>query len=274
MHRQAVERLQLETDLRRSIEQQELVVYYQPVIEIHSCQIVGFEALLRWQHPTRGWISPAEFIPIAEETGLIVRLGEWVLHQACAQMQLWQQQFAICESMAVSVNLSSRQFFQADFLTSLEQALCQTGLSPQSLKLEITEGIFMSSGDVARSKLRRIKQSGVQLSIDDFGTGYSSLSCLHRFPIDTLKIDRSFIQQLQPTQDNLEIVEAIVGLAHKLGMTTVAEGVETSSQFHQLQQIGCERVQGFLFSRPVEASQMTTILTAGVTLELCNSAKC
>ena len=132
----------------------------------------------------------------------------------------------------------------------------------------------MSSGDVARSKLRQIKQSGVQLSIDDFGTGYSSLSCLHRFPIDTLKIDRSFIQQLQPTQDNLEIVEAIVGLAHKLGMTTVAEGVETSSQFHQLQQIGCERVQGFLFSRPVEASQMTTILTAGVTLELCNSAKC
>ena len=274
MHRQAVERLQLETDLRRAIEQQELVVYYQPVIEIHSCQIVGFEALLRWQHPTRGWISPAEFIPIAEETGLIVRLGEWVLHQACAQMQLWQQQFASCESMAVSVNLSSRQFFQADFLTSLEQALCQTGLSPQSLKLEITEGIFMSSGDVARSKLRRIKQSGVQLSIDDFGTGYSSLSYLHRFPIDTLKIDRSFIQQLQPTQDNLEIVEAIVGLAHKLGMTTVAEGVETSSQFHQLQQIGCERVQGFLFSRPVEASQMTTILTAGVTLELCNSAKC
>ena len=271
MHTQAVDRLQLETDLRRAIEQQELIVYYQPILESHTCEIVGFEALLRWQHPTQGWVSPVEFIPIAEETGLIVRLGEWVLQQSCAQMRLWQQQFADCQSMTISVNLSSRQFFQADFLKVVEQTLCQTGLSPQSLKLEITESIFMNPGESTRAKLRRLKQSGIQLSIDDFGTGYSSLSYLHRFPIDTLKIDRSFIQRLQPTQDNLEIVEAIVVLAHKLGMTTVAEGVETLAQLQQLRQIGCEQVQGFLFSRPVEVGQITAMLTAGIRLNLQDS---
>ncbi|MBW4468161.1 MAG: EAL domain-containing protein [Pegethrix bostrychoides GSE-TBD4-15B] len=266
MHTQAVTRLQLETDLRRAIEQQELKIYYQPIIEIHSCRIAGFEALLRWHHPTQGWVSPAEFIPIAEETGLIVRLGEWVLHQACVQMQRWQQQFAGCAALTLSVNLSSRQFFQADFLESLEQTLARTGLSPENLKLEITESIFINTGEATKAKLRRIKQFGVQLSIDDFGTGYSSLSYLHRFPIDTLKIDRSFIQRLQPTQDNLEIVEAIVVLAHKLGMTTVAEGVETATQLQLLRQIGCEQIQGFLFSRPVEASKIAAMLIGGTTL--------
>ncbi len=274
MHTQAVTRLQLETDLRRAIEQQELQVYYQPILEIHSCRIVGVEALLRWQHPTQGWVSPADFIPIAEETGLIVRLGAWVLQQATAQMQLWQRQFDDCAAMTVSVNLSSRQFFQADFLKCLEQTLAQTGLSPQNLKLEITESIFMNPGDATKAKLNRIKQFGIQLSIDDFGTGYSSLSYLHRFPIDTLKIDRSFIQRLQPAQDNLEIVEAIVALAHKLGMTTVAEGVETPTQLHRLRQIGCEQVQGFLFSRPVEASKITAMLAGGNILRREDSAKC
>lgn len=272
MHTQVVDRLQLETDLRRAIEQQELEVYYQPIIDSYTCQIVGFEALLRWQHPVQGWISPVEFIPIAEETGLIVRLGDWTLHQACQQMKTWQQQFTACEAMSISVNLSSRQFFQADFLQQVEQVLFQTELAPQNLKLEITESIFMNPGEPTRAKLKRLKQSGVQLSIDDFGTGYSSLSYLHRFPIDTLKIDRSFVQRLEPNRSS-EIVEAIVALAHKLGMAVVAEGVETVEQLHQLRKIGCEQVQGFLFSRPVDAAQVTAQLASGVILELHGEVK-
>jgi diguanylate cyclase (GGDEF)-like protein len=272
MHTQVVDRLQLETDLRRAIEQQELEVYYQPIIDSHTYQIVGFEALLRWQHPVQGWISPMEFIPIAEETGLIVQLGVWTLHQACQQMKTWQQQFAACEAMSISVNLSSRQFFQANFLQQVEQVLLQTELAPQNLKLEITESIFMNPGEPTRAKLKRLEQSGVQLSIDDFGTGYSSLSYLHRFPIDTLKIDRSFVQQLESSH-NGEIVEAIVVLAHKLGMAVVAEGVETVEQLYQLRKIGCEQVQGFLFSRPVDTAQITDQLASGVILKLRGEVK-
>ena len=259
MHIEAVRRLQLETDLRRAIDRQELEVYYQPMVDIATQKTVGFEALLRWNHPTLGQISPADFIPIAEESGLIVKLGWWALRQACQQMQSWQQEFSGCHAMVMSVNLSCRQFFQADLIEQIERALIDAKLSPQNLKLEITESLFISHTEATRFKLRRLRSRGIQLSIDDFGTGYSSLSYLYRFPINTLKIDRSFICRLGSNGENAEIVEAIVVLAHKLGMDVVAEGVETLEQLEKLRAIGCEQAQGYLFSPPVPAEKVTEL---------------
>ena len=259
MHIEAVRRLQLETDLRRAIDRQELEVYYQPMIDIATQKTIGFEALLRWNHPTWGRVSPADFIPIAEESGLIVKLGWWALRQACQQMQSWQQEFSGCQAMVMSVNLSCRQFFQADLIEQIERALIDTKLSPQNLKLEITESLFMSHIEATRFKLRRLRSRGLKLSIDDFGTGYSSLSYLYRFPINTLKIDRSFICRLGSNGENSEIVEAIVVLAHKLGMDVVAEGVETLEQLERLRAIGCEQAQGYLFSPPVPAEKVTEL---------------
>jgi diguanylate cyclase (GGDEF)-like protein len=259
MHIEAVRRLQLETDLRRAIDRQELEVYYQPMVEIATQKTVGFEALLRWNHPTLGRVSPADFIPIAEESGLIVKLGWWALRQACQQMQSWQQEFSGCQAMVMSVNLSCRQFFQADLIEQIERILIDTKLSPQNLKLEITESLFISHTEATRFKLRRLRSRGIQLSIDDFGTGYSSLSYLYRFPINTLKIDRSFICRLGSKGENSEIVEAITVLAHKLGMDVVAEGVETPEQLEKLRAIGCEQAQGYLFSPPVPAEKVTEL---------------
>jgi len=263
MHTEAVNRLQMETDLRRAIERRELEVYYQPILEISTQQIVGFEALLRWHHPLLGMVSPTKFIPIAEETGLIVKLGWWALRQACQQMQIWQQQ-ENCQSMVMSVNLSCKQFLQSDLLEQIDRALDETGLQPQHLKLEITESLFMSHLEATRFKLRRLRNHGIHLSIDDFGTGYSSLSYLQRFPINTLKIDRSFIQHLGTNSENSAIVEAVTVLAHKLGMNVVAEGVETVEQLDYLRAIDCEQVQGYLFSPPITAHQATELLKSGV----------
>lgn len=270
MHTDAVDRLQLEMDLRRAIEQRSLKVYYQPIVDTQTQQLRGFEALVRWDHPQQGWVAPQNFIPIAEETGLIVRLGWWLLEQACQQMRRWQQQFPLSQTMTMSVNVSSKQVFQSDFLQQLERILVITQLPPHCLKLEITESVLMHSDESTRSKLKRIKQLGIQLCIDDFGTGYSSLSYLYRFPIDTIKIDRSFIQQLDQRNNHLEIVAAIAVLAHKLGMNVVAEGVETPEQLNYLRQIGCEQVQGFLFSMPIAASQIDPYLTAGTALDWLN----
>jgi diguanylate cyclase (GGDEF)-like protein len=268
MHTEAVRRLQLETDLRRAIDRNELTVFYQPIVDIHTRKIAGFEALMRWHHPTLGRVSPADFIPIAEESGLIVKLGWWALRQACQQMKSWQQEFGdhpseamngAVNAMIISVNLSCRQFFQADLIEQIERILAETGLAPQNLKLEITESLFLSHTEATRFKLRRLRSYGIQLSIDDFGTGYSSLSYLHRFPINTLKIDRSFISRLGVNGENVEIVEAITVLAHKLGMDVVAEGVETAEQLEKLRAIGCEQAQGFLFSPPVPAEKVTEL---------------
>ncbi|MCU0567651.1 MAG: EAL domain-containing protein [Oculatellaceae cyanobacterium Prado106] len=264
MHTEAVERLQLETDLRRAIERQELAVYYQPIIDLKTEEICGFEALARWHHPTLGMVSPVKFIPLAEETGLIIKLGWWVLQEACRQTAIWQETGMKLAGdrppLFISVNLSSKQFLQADLIDQILHALEITHLPAHSLKLEITESILMNHSETTRAKLKRLTAAGIELSVDDFGTGYSSLSYLHRFPIQTLKIDRSFISRLGANGEHLEIVEAIIALAHKLGMQVVAEGVETAEQLQQLQAIGCEYAQGYLFSPPVPAAAALQLL--------------
>jgi diguanylate cyclase (GGDEF)-like protein/PAS domain S-box-containing protein len=255
MHSQAVELLQLETDLRRAIERQEFHLYYQPIFSLSTGKISGFEALVRWQHPERGLISPTEFIPLTEETGLIVPLGAWIIYSACHQMRVWQQQFPTSEPMTISVNISGRQFFQFELVEQIAQVLQETNLDARSLKLEITENVIMENTHSATSTLQRLKTLGVQLHMDDFGTGYSSLSYLRRFPIDTLKIDRSFVSQMGVDDESLAIVQTIVTLAHNLGMSVTAEGIETAAQVALLQTMKCEFGQGYLFSKPVDAAE-------------------
>ncbi len=252
MHTQAVALLQLETYLRRAIERQEFHLHYQPIVSLLTNKILGFEALLRWQHPEGGTISPAEFIPVAEETGLIVPIGKWVLLEACRQLRQWQIEFpSLKELLTISVNLSVKQFMQPDLLTQVTQILQQTGLDARSLKLEITESAIMEDSESASVTLLQLKALGIQLCMDDFGTGYSSLSYLHRFPIDILKIDRSFISNIRVKEQNLKIVQTIVTLAHSLGMAVTAEGVETAEQLAFLKALNCEFGQGYFFSKAV-----------------------
>jgi diguanylate cyclase (GGDEF)-like protein/PAS domain S-box-containing protein len=252
MHTQAVALLQLETYLRRAIERQEFHLHYQPIVSLSTNKILGFEALLRWQHPEGGTISPAEFIPVAEETGLIVPIGKWVLLEACRQLRQWQIEFpSLKELLTVSVNLSVKQFMQPDLLMQVTQILQQTGLDARSLKLEITESAIMEDSESASVTLLQLKALGIQLCMDDFGTGYSSLSYLHRFPMDILKIDRSFISNIRVKEQNLKIVQTIVTLAHSLGMAVTAEGVETAEQLAFLKALNCEFGQGYFFSKAV-----------------------
>lgn len=259
MYPAALERLQLGNDLRRALQQDELELYYQPIVNVHTNQIQSFEALMRWNHPQRGRISPAEFIPIAEDTGLIVELDWWALKQACNQLKAWQQ-YDGCQHIEMCVNLSSKQFSQKDFLERIRTALNETQLNPRHLKLEITERIYMHSAIATETKLKQLKAFGVQLSIDDFGTGYSSLSYLYRFPIDTLKIDRSFIHSLDRVDDSSAIVESILLLGEKLGLDLVAEGVETTAQAEWLKERGCATIQGYLYSPPRPANQIDRLL--------------
>jgi diguanylate cyclase (GGDEF)-like protein len=260
MHARAVARLQLENDLRRALERQELVVYYQPIVSVETGRTVGFEALVRWQHPQRGFISPADFIPIAEETGLIIELGRWVLEQSCRRMRAWQLVHQQETPLSISVNLSGKQFTQMNLIEQIKQILRETELDPRSLKLEITESVVMENAEIASSMLLQLRALGVQLSIDDFGTGYSSLSYLHRFPVNTLKIDRSFISRLGAGDENTEIVRTIMTLANNLGMDVVAEGVETEDQLMHLKQISCQYAQGYLFSKAVDAETAGNLL--------------
>ncbi len=260
MRDRAVARLEMETDLRRALEQQLFHLNYQPIYKLNTGQIIGFEALLRWQHPRRGLISPVEFIPVAEETGLIVPLGWWVLREACGQISAWQKQFGTDPPFMIAVNFSCRQFLQQDVVPQIEAVLRETGLTPGTLKLEVTESVIMSDPEAVTTMLEQLRALGVQIGIDDFGTGYSSLSYLHRFPIDTLKIDRSFVGKLQSTGESAEMVQAIVSLAHNLGMDVIAEGVETSEQHAHLMALNCEYGQGFHFSRPLDSRTAEALL--------------
>ncbi len=260
MHAQAVGRLQLENDLRHSLAQEELTLYYQPIVAVSTCRIVGFEALVRWNHPLEGFISPSKFIPIAEETGLIIPLGQWVLEQACRQMQSWQHQFPYTQALSMGVNLSGRQFAQPNLLGQIAQVLEATHLPPQNLRLELTESTLMSKAQASSAILKRLSELGVRLSVDDFGTGYSSLSYLYQFQLHVLKIDRSFVRHLGDRDESIEIVGAIITLAHSLGMGVVAEGVETEVQLNCLVSLGCEQVQGYLFAPPLPADRATTLL--------------
>ena len=260
MRQRALVRLQLETDLRHAIERGEFQLHYQPIVELASGRLDGFEGLLRWQHADRGLILPTEFIPAAEETGLIVPIGIWVLREACRQMAAWQAEFGPTLPLTVSVNLSAKQFMQRDLVEQIDIALRESGLSPGQLKLEITETTIIENIDSVAIKMRRLKAIGVKLALDDFGTGYSSLSYLHRLPIDTLKIDKSFIQAV--TQDSGEIVSAIIGLAHTLRLDVIAEGVETPRQRARLAGLGCEFAQGYLFSGPKRADLITELIPA------------
>lgn len=251
MHSHAVALLQLENDLRRAIERNEFQVYYQPIICLDNDELYGFEALVRWNHPERGLVSPDTFIPIAEETGLIVEIGRWVLHESCRQMREWQSS-SPHKALTISVNLSANQFAQPDLIGQVKNILGETGLEAKYLKLEITESVVMKNAEIATAMLKQLCSLGVHLSIDDFGTGYSSLSYLHRFPVKTLKIDRSFIGRMGQGGENSEIVRTINTLANNLGMEVVAEGVETADQLAQLKAIRCNLGQGYLFSRPLD----------------------
>ena len=254
MYANVLAKLQLEAELRRAIERLEFRVYYQPIVSLTKGSILGFEALLRWQHPERGLLNPADFIFLAEETGLIFSIGSWVLNEACRQMQAWR----ICHHSnsldKISVNLSLKQFSQPNLIDQIEQVLRSTGLDAANLVLEITEGVIVENGDKATAALLQLREMGIELSIDDFGTGYSSLGDLYNFPISVLKIDRSFISLMSANSKNLEIIEIIITLAQKLGVDVLAEGVETKEQLALLRKLNCEYAQGNFFSVPLNSS--------------------
>lgn len=260
MRVQVMTRFQLEIDLRRAVDRQEFRLHYQPLISLQTGKIAGFEALVRWQHPERGLVPPNDFIPVAEETDLIIPMGKWITHEACRQLTLWQVKFPKEQPLIVSVNLSGKQFSQPDLVESIEQTLEETGLDGHSLKLEITESIAMTDVESTIALLQRLKALHLQLSIDDFGTGYSSLSYLHRFPTDTIKVDRSFVSRMGDESEDAQIVQTIIILGHNLGMDIVAEGVETAGQLASLRGLKCEYGQGFFFSKPLVAEAAEALL--------------
>jgi diguanylate cyclase (GGDEF)-like protein/PAS domain S-box-containing protein len=254
MYTSAVARLHLETDLRRAVDHGEFVLHYQPILELNSGRLVGFEALVRWMHPVRGIVYPMEFIPLAEETGLIFQMGEWILNEACRQLRVWQAQYQAHTMLKMSLNISGRQFLQTDLPQKIRQALERNALDPCSLTLEITESMIMEDMDSAAEMLKQLQIMGVHIHIDDFGTGYSSLSYLQRFPVNALKIDRSFIDKMDIDEEHLEIVKAIISLASNLKLDLIAEGLEKNDQLLQLKELKCMYGQGYLLSRPMDAA--------------------
>jgi diguanylate cyclase (GGDEF)-like protein/PAS domain S-box-containing protein len=260
MRDRARARLEIETGLRKAIDLNQLVLYYQPQISLVSSRVIGYEALVRWQHPERGLMPPSEFIPVAEETDLIVPLGRWVLREACRQMAQWHRSFAVDPALTVSVNVSFRQLGDTNLVDEVRKALSESGLPPGSLKLEMTESSIMSNTEMAISVLRQLKEIGVGLEIDDFGTGYSSLSNLSRLPFDTVKIDQLFVKDLHASGESAEIVKTILDLARSMGMSVVAEGVETADQLGVLTSLGCDYAQGYYFSRPVDSQATQALL--------------
>jgi diguanylate cyclase (GGDEF)-like protein len=260
MHRAAVSRLNLENDLRKAIEGDELRVHYQPIVSLQDLRIVGFEALVRWQRPDSELTMPGEFVNVAEETGLILPIGDWVLREACRQIHDWHAQFPSVPPFSLAVNVSAKQFADPGLVSRVDQILRETSLEPSSLKLELTESIAMKEVELTAEVLNTLKAIGVRLSIDDFGTGYSSLSYLNRFRFDTLKIDRSFISQMGQSAESRKIVQSIISLAHNIGMQVVAEGVETADQSNKLESWSCEYAQGYLFSKPIDKVGLARLL--------------
>ncbi|ERT08501.1 his Kinase A domain protein [Lyngbya aestuarii BL J] len=254
---EVIEKFRLEKELHQALKQDEFVLFYQPIVCTQNAKIVGFEALIRWQHPRRGWVTPIEFIPLAEETGLIQLIGDWVLRQACQQLEIWQEQFPLDSSLKMSVNLSTLQLSDPQLSLRVQQIVQQTHLNPKSLQLEITETAFLENSPIAIANLQNLKQQGVYLHIDDFGTGYSSLSRLQDWPIDVLKIDNSFVRT-----GKWNMIQAILMLAQSLNVEVIAEGVETEQDWVQLQQLGCPYLQGYLFSRPVDSQAATLLIAA------------
>ena len=255
----AEERLVVESDLRRAIERQEFQLHYQPIVTLSDQQLSGFEALVRWQHPIRGLVPPIGFIPIAEETGLIVPIGLWVLREACRQMRAWDSEFPECANLMINVNLSARQCLHPALVTDVARVLAETGLEPQRLKLEITESLVLEGSDEVIGILQALRRLGVQLGLDDFGMGYSALSYLQQLPVQTLKIDRSFVSGIQ-NAGNVEIVRAILSLASGLSMNVTAEGVETADQAARLKDLSCEFGQGYFFDRPLTHDRAREVL--------------
>lgn len=260
MHAQAVNLLRLETDLQLALERGEFFLHYQPIVDLNHKKLFGFEALLRWQHPSRGLLYPSAFVHVAEETGLIVPIGMWVLREACLQLREWQSHVDDIHALKMSVNFSYRQFLQFDIVKKIKEVLAETKLPPRCLKIELTENVLIEHTDLVNSILQELKTLAIQIDIDDFGTGYSSLSYLHRFPIDSLKIDRSFVSRMQDEEKNLEIVRSILGLARSLGIHVVAEGIEHESQLEKLRQLQCDYGQGYLFARPLSNEQALDML--------------
>ena len=266
MYTRISERSRLEQELRQAIEQSEFVVHYQPVLDIYTYEIVGFEALVRWQKLNGQLVYPGLFITVAEETGLILKIGELVMHTACQQMQVWQQQFSLSPSIFISVNVSGKQFIHPDFIAKTRQIIQDTKLDPARIKLEITESLLINYEKTTQEKLINLSTMGVKLSIDDFGTGYSCLSYLNQLSIHSLKIDKSFTDRLGGHGQNLEVVEAITSMAHKLNIDIIAEGVETMAQLIQLRRIQCPKVQGYLFSQAKSAPEITELLKKGTSI--------
>ncbi|HHP7229480.1 MAG TPA: EAL domain-containing protein [Xenococcaceae cyanobacterium] len=256
MHQLAVERLQLEVDLRKALQNQELTLSYQPIISLKTGALAGFESLVRWQHPQLGMISPDKFIPIAEETGLIIPLGAWILQEACRQLRTWHQKYNSALSLTVNINVAVQQFAYGNLIKIIDRILAETNLPAHCLRLEITESAIMENSSMANTILQEFKARKINICIDDFGTGYSSLSYLHQFPVDNLKIDRSFVSPIQHTSESHKIVDAIADLAHHLDMTVTAEGIETEAQLQYVTNLGCEYGQGYYFSSPLSAPEI------------------
>ncbi len=272
MHIQAIQRLELENDFRQALKTNQFTLFYQPIIRLIDGKVEGFEALVRWHHPTKGLISPNDFIPIAEETGLIIPLGEWILNEACHQLSTWQNKFPNSPNININVNITVNQLKDPDFLATIDRILAQNKVPGSSIKLEITESMLMHDSEEMMNLLSQIKTRQIKLCIDDFGKGFSSLSYLPRFPIDILKIDRSFVSFMNCDENNFEVVRTIISLAHTLGIKVVSEGIEKITQLEQLQSLGSEFGQGFLFSRPLNPESAELMMASNtVQLELENS---
>ncbi|MEO1209694.1 MAG: EAL domain-containing protein [Cyanobacteria bacterium J06638_20] len=256
MRTRALQRLTLESELRQALERDELLVYYQPIFNMERDCLIGLEALVRWQHPQRGFISPGEFVPIAEETGLVVALDRWVLRQACQQLATWRAQYDTFASIRVSVNLSAQNLRYTNLLPEIDAVLSDTSLAGNCLTLEITESMLVEDIEPTLTLLSELHARNIRISIDDFGTGYSSLNYLHQLPVDYLKIDRSFINQLDQDKPNYQVVQTIIALSQQLGLTTIAEGIETTEQKSWLCQLGCALAQGYLFAKPLPAEEI------------------
>jgi EAL domain-containing protein (putative c-di-GMP-specific phosphodiesterase class I) len=261
MHSSVLAVMTMESDLHKALERNELVLYYQPKVDAATRMVKGMEALIRWKHPDRGLIPPLQFIPLAETSGLIIPIGEFVIRTACGQIKTWQE--AGYKQMNIALNVSSHQFDQQSLIEIVKKALQVTMISPQCLELEITESIIMRNPEKAIRTLTELKAMGIQIAIDDFGTGYSSLSYLKRLPLDFLKIDQSFVQNLASDPNDQAIVRATIAMAHSLNLKTVAEGVETEEQLSFLQEHGCDEIQGYLFSCPLPAEEIPGILAKG-----------